>query len=356
MKDKILNILHEDMDWVKNVNEHDNFFEWFRGDNTKPTNSGRRPGDWIGRDVQWWIDHTQDVDFALSGIHMDISDMRVHSEKIDAGISNAGTIMGLVNNIYEFVENRNGTNDIEDYVNDIRSFIKEFRGYFGESMTVSDMVSSVGESMMYAQENDIPIHRQHYGTDLGFNESITEDFDWAIKDTVPFLEVGEPLKKQQPKNQYRLHVTHGVGEDHGTWIPNWMNYDPNTPANLDTLMRHIRILDWKQENYREGVWGLASLCAQGETWMLSKQDNENIKNEFGEYNKNVGIWEKESEEFDEDEVRDVAWEWLGDELMDYGLREHDSYYQEDATVEDWKVTYFDEFGVEHAVKVNLPQG
>jgi hypothetical protein len=80
-----------------------------------------------------------------------------------------------------------------------------------------------------------------------------------------------------------------------------------------------------------------------------------MKTEIGEYDKETGMWVKDGNETDADEAIDVVWEWLNDELMDYGLREHDSYHQEDATIEDWNVTYFDEYGVEHAVKVNLPK-
>lgn len=174
---------------------------------------------------------------------------------------------------------------------------------------------------------------------------LREDFEWAVNDTVPFLEIGEPLKNQAPKNMYRLHVHHGVGEDHGTWIPNWMNYDPT--RNLDMLVRHIKILSWLQSNYREGIWGLADAWLEGEEWVLSPEDNKNIRKTMEEEGWTI--------EDDSDYIRDYIWEWLNDELMDYGLREYDSYYQEDATVEDWKVTYFDEFGVEHAVKVNLPK-
>ena len=174
---------------------------------------------------------------------------------------------------------------------------------------------------------------------------LKEDFDWVTRDTVPFLEIGEPLKNQAPKNMYRLHVEHGVGEDHGTWIPNWMNYDPT--RNLDMLVRHIKILNWLHSNHREGIWGLADAWLEGEEWVLSPEDNKNIRK----------IMEDEGLTIEDDSyyIRDTIWEWLNDELMDYGLREYDSYYQEDATVEDWRVTYFDEFGVEHAVKVNLPK-
>lgn len=174
---------------------------------------------------------------------------------------------------------------------------------------------------------------------------LREDFDWAVKDTVPFLEIGEPLKNQAPKNQYRLHVTHGVGEDGATWVPNWVNYDPT--RNLDMLMRHIKIVSWLQSNHREGVWGLADAWLEGEEWVLSDEDNKNIRKTMEEEGWTI--------EEDGDSIRDYIWEWLNDELTDYAIREYDSYYQDDATIEDWRVTYFDEFGVEHAVKVNLPK-
>lgn len=337
MKNNLRYIIENELDWVKNVNEHDSFFKWFK--------SYGAPGKWIQKDIQSWIDFVNDVGYSMSAIHMDISEMLNYVENIKDGNAKPKIVKENLDLINEFVSTRNNTNDIDDYVSDMRAFLNHFTPYFGEDITMSDMVDEVGLSFEYAQENNINIH-----------PVINENFDWAVNDTVPFLEVGEPLKIQAPKSQYRLHVTHGVGEDNGMWVPNWSMYDPNTPANLDMLMRHIRILSWLQENYREGIYGLAQLWTEGETWVLSKQDNENIKSEFGEYDEEVGMWVKEATETDEDEIQDHIREWLSDELMDYGLREYDSYHQEDATIEDWKVTYFDEFGVEHAVKVNLPQG
>jgi len=344
MKDKILNILHEDLDWVKSVDEYNNFFKWFRGEDTKV----RRPGDWIGRNTQWWIDYVQNVDFALCNIRMDITEMLGYAEKIDEENANAKTVMGWSGAIYEFIGNRNGKNEIMDYIDEIQSFIKEFRSYFGESMPVRDMVSSVGESMRYAQKNNTPIHvdKPPQGQLIG------EDFDWIVKDTVPFLEVGEPLKKQQPKNQYKLHITHGVGEDYSTWVPNWVYYDPK--INLDMLIRHIKILNYLERN--QDIWDLAELWTEGETWILSDEDNQNMKTEFGEFDSESGLWVKDGVETDADEARDIVSEWLNNELTDYGIIDYDSYHQGDASIEEWGVTYFDEFGVEHVVKINLPQG
>jgi hypothetical protein len=342
MRGKLKHIIEGELDWVKNVNEHDNFFDWFR--------SKKGPSHWIGRDIQWWIDHTQDVEYAMSAIHMDVSEMLKYTDKISDGKANAQTTLENLSFISEYVLPTYGRNDIERYILDIQEFTKEFRQYFGEDMTLSDMVESVGLALMYGQENNINIHYDK--NDSMHQQIMGEDFDWAINDTVSFLEIGEPLSVQQPKNKYKLHVEHGVGEDNGMWVPNWNTYDPTTQ--LEHLVRNIKIVSYLQQG--NSIWDLATLWAEGETWVLSDEVRQNIKNEFGDYNEDAGLWEKESEEFDVDEVRDVVWEWLNDELMDYGLREHDSYHQEDATIEDWKVTYFDEFGVEHAVKVNLPQG
>jgi hypothetical protein len=327
---KLKHIIENELDWVKNVNEQDNFINWFK--------SPGAPGKWIQKDTQSWIDYVQDVEYAMSVINSDITEMKTYSDRILDGDAKPKEIKENLDRISEFVTTRNNTNDIDDYITDMRAFLNHFTPYFGEDITMSDMVDEVGLSFEYAQENNINIH-----------PVINENFDWVVNDTVSFLEVGEPLKIQAPKSQYKLHVSHGVGEDNGMWVPNWHMYDP------DMLMRHIRILSWLQENYREGIYGLAQLWTEGETWVLSKQDNENIKSEFGEYDEEVGMWVKEATETDEDEILYHLLEWLSDELMDYGLREHDSYHQEDATIEDWKVTYFDEFGVEHAVKVNLPQ-
>ena len=332
MKNNLRYIIENELDWVKNVNEHDSFFKWFK--------SYGAPGKWIQKDIQSWIDFVNDVGYSMSAIHMDISEMLNYVENIKDGNAKPKIVKENLDLINQFVSTRNNTNDIDDYVSDMRAFLNHFTPYFGEDITMSDMVDEVGLSFEYAQENNINIH-----------PVINENFDWVVNDTVSFLEVGEPLKIQAPKSQYKLHVSHGVGEDNGMWVPNWNMYDPNTPANLDMLMRHIRILNYQQENYREGTWGLADLWIADpikNSWVLSDGDTSNIRKTMEDED-----WTLEE---DGDQIRDYIWEWLQDELMDYGLREHDSYHEEDATIEDWKVTYFDEFGVEHAVKVNLPQG
>lgn len=55
---------------------------------------------------------------------------------------------------------------------------------------------------------------------------------------------------------------------------------------------------------------------------------------------------------DKGEITDILHDWLWDHLSDYGLLEYDNYDDTLVNIERWRVTYFDEFGVEHEVKVN----
>ena len=185
---------------------------------------------------------------------------------------------------------------------------------------------------------------------------IKEDFDWVTNDTVSFLVIGEPLTVHQPKKVYRLHMTHGTGEERGTWVPNYIDYDPRD--NLDTLVRHIKILSYLNQNYESGLIGLAMLFVNdGETWVLSNDGIKELRDTVGEYDVERDAWvDDEGDVLDEGDIIDVIYDWLGEELRDYGITQYDSYHQDEATIEDWGVTYFDEFGVEHMVKVNLPQG
>lgn len=176
-----------------------------------------------------------------------------------------------------------------------------------------------------------------------------DDWSWA-KETESIFEIGEPLTVTNPKDQFRLYVTFSMGEDGGIWTDNWFNYRTN---NLDTLIRNVKILKFLNENHNEGSYGLVKLWLNGEKWVLPDQDNQNIKNEYGEYDEESGMWVKDGEEFDIDEVGGHVDEWVNDYLMDYGLREYDSWYNNQANIENYKLTYFDEYGVEHHVKINL---
>ncbi len=144
-----------------------------------------------------------------------------------------------------------------------------------------------------------------------------EDFDWAIKDTASFLDIGEPLSTQQPKNKYRLYVTHGTGEDYGTWVPNWINYDPTDSGRLDTLVKHIRIVNGMNQRNDGGVYHLVQKWVEGKAdWLFDKNDTQQLKDTVGEgdYDED-GNWREV--------VEDDAYDWLRDELHDWGIMMYD---------------------------------
>jgi hypothetical protein len=181
---------------------------------------------------------------------------------------------------------------------------------------------------------------------------LKEDFEWATEDIVPFLEIGEPLVKQTPKKVFRLYLSHGFGDDGGIITDNWVDYNIEGD-NIDLLQRHIKILNYFSSDRKHNIVTLSQLWAKGETWVLSDTDNRNIVDEIGTYDKESGMWVKDGIECDIDVVNDFVYAWLREELFDYAILEYDHTQGDDLTPSGWHITYFDEFGVEHSVKVNL---
>ena len=159
------------------------------------------------------------------------------------------------------------------------------------------------------------------------------EFDW-IKD-VPGAPKGftilEPSSKSNPKNTFRLHFTHGFGEDHGTWSDNWVNIDMTKGHKLKILVCYLIAM----EDMHHSDWVAGRLTDMfmegGEDWIVSE-----LTHLSGD------------DLQDEDYVR----ESIGDELRDWGVLSYDSYYEDDASLEKWWVTYFDENGFGHKVKVD----
>lgn len=158
------------------------------------------------------------------------------------------------------------------------------------------------------------------------NES---DFDW-IKN-VPGVPKGfailEPSSKTNPKNKFRVHFTHGTGADYGVWSDNWVDVSQTDTGKLIRIICYLLRLD----EY-DGVWRLTELFMDGgEDWVvrdIGDLDGEDLQDE------------------------DIVAEWLRDYLNDLGMVTYDSYNEEDAPIERWWVTYFDEKGFEYKVSVN----
>ena len=124
------------------------------------------------------------------------------------------------------------------------------------------------------------------------------------------------------------------------WADNWFNVDER---DTDNVIRLIRLVDRLSKGDTD--WDLAGKYVGsegGENWIMGSSHEEFVK-------------EMKEHGYDWEDSEDMAVEWIRQELSDWGLLEWNSYYQEEAPLEAWRVTYFDEYGVEHKVKVNLPK-
>ncbi len=163
------------------------------------------------------------------------------------------------------------------------------------------------------------------------------DFDW-IKEVPSFIEITEPVTQRNPKNSLRLHWTNGFGEDNGTWANNWHTFK-NDNQGINNLTRYVKILqNGFNASGRLSVNKLAELYLTGyHDYIADNELERELANQDG---------------LDDDDKIDMLQEWLYEELRDIGILEWDSYDGNDATIEDWRVTYFDEAGVEYKTKIN----
>lgn len=164
------------------------------------------------------------------------------------------------------------------------------------------------------------------------------DFDW-IKEVPSFIEITEPVTQRNPKNSLRLHWTNGFGEDNGTWANNWHTFK-NDNQGINNLTRYVKILqNGFNASGRLSVNKLAELYLTGyHDYIADNELERELANQDG---------------LDDDDKIDMLQEWLYEELRDIGILEWDSYDGDDATIEDWRVTYFDEAGVEYKTKINI---
>ena len=164
------------------------------------------------------------------------------------------------------------------------------------------------------------------------------DFDW-IKEVPSFIEITEPVTQRNPKNSLRLHWTNGFGEDNGTWANNWHTFK-NDNQGINNLTRYVKILqNGFNASGRLSVNKLAELYLTGyHDYIADNELERELANQDG---------------LDDDDKIDMLQEWLYEELRDIGILEWDSYDGNDATIEDWRVTYFDEAGVEYKTKINI---
>ena len=167
------------------------------------------------------------------------------------------------------------------------------------------------------------------------------DFDW-IREVPSFIEITEPVTQRNPKNSFRLHWTNGHGQDSGVWANNWFTFK-NDNQGIEGLKRYVKILqNGFNAHGRLSVNKLAELYLTGNHDYIA--DNE-LERELA--NQDGGDFD-----FSDDDKIDMLQEWLYEELRDIGILEWDEFNGDESTIEDWRVTYFDESGVEYKTKIN----
>jgi hypothetical protein len=160
---------------------------------------------------------------------------------------------------------------------------------------------------------------------------LKEDFDWAI-DIPSFIEITEPVTQDNPKDVFRLHWTneHWTG-DYGVWADNWYNFN-NDSDGVDRLVRYIKIIENGLVDGEININLLVDLYLnQGYDYIATDW----MKNELSKT--------------PDEEKEDVFGDMLRDDLYDLDLFSWDS----SVTIERWRVTYFDEHGVEFKTKINM---
>lgn len=160
---------------------------------------------------------------------------------------------------------------------------------------------------------------------------LKEDFDWAV-DVPSFIEITEPVTQDNPKNVFRLHLTneHWTG-DYGVWADDWYNFT-NDSNGIDRLVRYVKIIENGLVGNQIAVGKLVDLYFSGNHDYI------------------VTDWmEKELLNTPDEERGKKLEEMLHEDLSDFGLTS----YSDNVTIERWKITYFDEHGVEFKTKVNM---
>lgn len=173
-------------------------------------------------------------------------------------------------------------------------------------------------------------------------EEIDKSFDWVVNDVNPFLEVGDPVQLKNPKRVYRLHWTHAFGEGGSVWSDNHVDISDKDVDTVIHLVKTIQMFSEKGSNRSH----LIDKFFSGEDWVLPKDMLKDLKETLK--NENLSL----ENPGDRNVIYDILTDWLWDHLSDYGLLEYDNYDDTLVNIERWRVTYFDEFGVEHEVKVN----
>lgn len=163
---------------------------------------------------------------------------------------------------------------------------------------------------------------------------LKEDFDW-INDIPSFIEITEPVAQNNPKDVFRLYWTneHYTG-DYGVWSDNWSNFR-NDSDGIKKLTRYVKIIQngLNDRGNEFDFYLLSNLYLKGGHDYIATDWMKNELSNMSDY-------------VEEDKQATLA-EMLEEDLNDLGIHNYGG-----ATLERWKVTYFDENGIEFNTKIN----
>jgi hypothetical protein len=165
------------------------------------------------------------------------------------------------------------------------------------------------------------------------------DFDW-LSDVPSIVEITEPVTQNNPKNTFRLHWTNGHGDGYGIWVDEFYDFK-NDMNGVDKLTRYVKILqNGITPNSRISIDELIDQYLEGDndyiltSWMADELSKIPV-------------------DADPMADRDLLDDMLRDDLFQMGILSNDSSGNDYATIERWKITYFDEHGVEYNTRINI---
>lgn len=253
----------------------------------------------------------------------------------------------------------------EDYLEEETDAIEEYENFektiksLGFEPQSESFIKPVGEQVWVLEPNDdyskvdiklkektwsfdnishsiIPLEELgEYINNYKLNLEESDDFDWIkeVPGTPKGVTIGPPLSQSNPKNAYRVIVSYGYGEENSILADDWYVIDSDQPKKLVWYLKLIIII---QENVDlfSAIGEMVERIQNGETWILSTAGPE---------------WTPNKEELEDD---GALFDILSELFFDIGLKQYNSYYQDDASLENWKVVFFDAYGIPHEVYVD----
>jgi hypothetical protein len=171
------------------------------------------------------------------------------------------------------------------------------------------------------------------------------ELDWVMD--VPglpnFMEITEPVTQTNPKSQYRVHFTEIHGEGGNTWASNWVMVKQYDIERLKGLLTVLKTLEGDTEG---NLHQLTRTYIDGNTSIVPEYTRRGIEDDVSSQNLEWGNLD------DFDEIFDIVGDWIRDELNDDGILNWDTYSGGYVDIQDIRVTYFDENGVEFKTKID----